>query len=142
MNIDLAMKLGGIVPNPDENVVTGESYETGKLRCGNAIQHRRNSISSPIIVLRKTGRRSASPWQLLNFLNPSEMMIHDDYYECYGIENLHIDEMYAGAVKEGEEGETVRMSPFKLDGWGKKVTYHERLKKSYYILREYWSSLD
>ncbi len=29
-----------------------------------------------------------------------------------------------------------------LEGWGNKVTYHERLKESYYILQEYWAGLD
>lgn len=40
------------------------------------------------------------PWQLLNFSNPSEMMIHDDYYEHYGVEYIHIDEMYVGFATE------------------------------------------
>lgn len=68
------------------------------------------------------------------------MMIHDDYYENYGIENLHIDQLYVGAVVGGSE-KRVPMSSFSLEGWGKNVTYHERLKESYYILQEYWTSL-
>lgn len=82
------------------------------------------------------------PWQLLNFSNPSEMMIHDDYYECYGVENLHIDEMYVGLGSKESSGERIRMESFALEGWGKTVTYHERLKESYYILKDYWASLD
>ena len=34
--IHMAMKLGGIVPNLDMDTPAGESYETGKLRHGNA----------------------------------------------------------------------------------------------------------
>lgn len=82
------------------------------------------------------------PWQLLNFSNPSEMMVHDDYYEHYGIENLHIDEMYAGIGCYGETKYRIPMSAVTLKGWGKKPTYHERLKRSYYILQDYWASLD
>jgi len=76
------------------------------------------------------------PWQLLNFYNPSEMEIHDDYYEHYGVEPLKIDQMYVGV---GKSGEKIELAPMKLEGWGKKVTYHERLKESYYILKEYWN---
>ena len=80
------------------------------------------------------------PWQLLNFSNPSEMMIHDDYYEHYGVENLTIDEMYVG-IADGENTESrIPMGSFALEPWGKTVTYHERLKESYYMLKDYWTS--
>ena len=82
------------------------------------------------------------PWQLLNFSNPSEMMIHDDYYEHYGVEYLHIDEMWVGfSWGEGNEYR-IPMAAFPLEGWGWDVTYHERLKRSYYILQDYWAGLD
>ena len=80
------------------------------------------------------------PWQLLNFSNPSEMMIHDDYYEHYGVENLPIDEMYVGFGSSETQERRIRMNSFELEGWGKTVTYHERLKESYYILKDYWTS--
>ena len=69
------------------------------------------------------------------------MTIHDDYYEHYGIENLQIDGMYVG-IGSREQGQRVPMNFFALKGWGKHVTSHERLKQSYYILKEYWASLD
>ena len=141
VNINLAMKLGGIVPNPDENAIIGENYETGKLRYGNANPESPEFDSLADYCFTEDGAEIRIPWQLLNFSNPSEMMIHDDYYENYGIENLEIDRIYAGAVAEAEKDETVRMSFFRLEGWGKNVTYHERLKESYYILRDYWNSL-
>ena len=79
------------------------------------------------------------PWQLLNFANPSEMMIHDDYYEHYGVEYIQIDEMYVG-VAAGESAEyRIPMESFALEGWGTSVTYHERLKESYYIMKKYWA---
>ena len=31
------------------------------------------------------------------------------------------------------------MKAVELEGWGEKVTYHERLKKSYYALQELWT---
>ena len=76
------------------------------------------------------------PWQLLNFSDPSRMKIHDDYYENYGVEYIGIDELYAGIVTAGGECE---LSPLALEGWGDNVTYHERLKESYYILQSHWA---
>lgn len=140
VNIDLALKLGGIVPNSDVTKPLGESYETGKLRYGNANPSDGAFDSLADFMFTDDGVEIRIPWQLLNFSNPSEMMIHDDYYENYGIENLHIDQLYVGAVVGGSE-QRVPMSSFSLEGWGKNVTYHERLKESYYILQEYWTSL-
>lgn len=76
------------------------------------------------------------PWQLLNFSNPSDMQIHDDYYAHYGVENLTISRLWAGV---GDGGETIPMGERLLKGWGNKVTYHERLKESYYIVRALWT---
>ena len=30
------------------------------------------------------------------------------------------------------------MEAFPLKGWGEDVTYHERLKESYYMIKDYW----
>ena len=79
------------------------------------------------------------PWQLLNFANPSEMKIHDDYYLHYGVEYIEIDEMYIGVSDGTNALERIPLEPFPLEGWGKKVTYHERLKESYYALQTYWT---
>jgi hypothetical protein len=76
------------------------------------------------------------PWQLLNFMDPSRMMIHDDYYEHYGVEKMEIDCIYLG-VGDGTETR-IEMHPKKMKGWDNKVTYHERLKESYYILQSFW----
>ena len=76
------------------------------------------------------------PWQLLNFSDPSKMQIHDDYYDGnYGIEYINIDKMYAGI---GLGKERISLKEIKLKGWGNKVTCHERLKSSYYIMQDLW----
>ena len=78
------------------------------------------------------------PWQLLNFMDPSRMMIHDDYYEHYGVEKMEIDRIYVG-LGDGTEAR-IEMYPRKMKGWDTNVTYHERLKESYYILQECWKN--
>ena len=119
-----------------------EVYETGKLRYGNANPKDDDFDSLADFMFTKDGVEIRLPWQLLNFHNPSEMKIHDDYYECYGIEEISVDEMYVGLGSEKDSERRIRMESFALEGWGKEVTYHERLKESYYVLKDYWASLD
>ena len=76
------------------------------------------------------------PWQIMNFADPSKMLVHDDYYDGnYGIEYISIDNMYAGI---GTGDERIELGEINLSGWGNKVTYHERLKSSYYIMQNLW----
>ena len=141
--IYMPLRVKDILPNYDtvENVTKGEKFETGNLRYGNANPDAEDFDSLSDFIFSGDYVEIRIPWQLLNFSNPSEMMIHDDYYECYGIENLNIDKMYVGIGSSENAEYRLKMSPFALKGWGKTVTYHERLKKSYYMLKDYWTSL-
>ena len=82
------------------------------------------------------------PWSLLNFYNPSEMVIHDDYYENYGIEGIEISEMYAGVGTDANVQFPIKMGTVELKGWGTNPTWHERLKQGYYDLQELWKDKD
>ena len=141
VNINMAMKLMDLVPTNDPAQTIGEVYETGLLRYGNANPTSADFDSLADYMFTDNGVEIRIPWQLLNFSNPSEMMIHDDYYEHYGVENLPIEEMFVGLAL-GETEEEIPLASFPLEGWGKHVTYHERLKESYYILQDYWAQLD
>ena len=120
---------------------TAEVYETGLLTYGNANPSAPDFNSLADFIFTEGAIEIKLPWQLLNFSNPSEMKIHDDYYEHYGIEYLQIDEMYVGIGSENQKGTRIHLAAYPLDGWGKKVTYHERLKASYYEIQAYWKSL-
>ncbi|MGI5959144.1 MAG: family 2 glycosyl transferase [Massiliimalia sp.] len=117
-----------------------ETYETGCLTYGNANPESEDFNSLADFMFTDNGVEIRIPWQLLNFGNPSEMMVHDDYYENYGVEYIHIDEMYVGIADSTWGKNRIPMESFPLEGWGKDVTYHERLKESYYMLKDYWSS--
>ena len=121
---------------------SAETYETGVLRHGNANPDSEDFDSLADFMFTEDGVEIRIPWQLLNFANPSEMMIHDDYYENFGVEYIHIDEMYVGMAAGNATEYRISMASLPLEGWGKSVTYHERLKESYYILQEYWAGLD
>lgn len=77
------------------------------------------------------------PWQLLNFSSPSEMLIHDDYYQNYGVEDIKIEEMYIGI---GENiSNKINFGKVELKEWKTHVNVQERLKESYNIIKKAWS---
>ena len=115
---------------------TAETFDTGTLTFGNGNPDSEDFNSLSDFIVRGDDIEIRLPWSLLNFLNPSEMVVHDDYYEHYGIEGLEIREMYAGV---GGAGDTIPMGAIPLKGWGRHPTYHERLKQGYYDLQALWS---
>ena len=116
--------------------VSLDTYETGRLRYGNADPESPNYDSLADYIVNGENIELRIPWALLNFADPSRMQIHDDYYDGnYGVERIHVRKMYVGL---GSVGEDVTLSPVSLKGWGNTVTYHERLKPAYYAVKAYW----
>jgi hypothetical protein len=113
-------------------------FHTGLLTYGNANPSSQDFNSLADFMAGEGFVEIKLPWQLLNFMNPASMMIHDDYYEHYGVEKMEIDRIYIG-LGNGNEAR-IELHPKKMKGWDTKVTYHERLKESYYILQEYWKN--
>ena len=111
------------------------SYDTGHLTYGNANPKAPNFNSLADFIVEGDFIEIKIPWGLLNFSNPSMMTIHDDYYEHYGVENLEIEEIHVGL---GTDDTPIQMLPVALEKWHKSITYHERLKASYYMLQDYW----
>lgn len=116
------------------------TYETGKLRYGNANPSAAEYDSLSDFMFTENGVEIRIPWQLLNFGNPPEREIHDDYYENYGVEYIQIDEMYVGLALEDTPQGRIRTASFPLEGWEKGGNSHERLKQSYYMLKDHWNA--
>lgn len=74
------------------------------------------------------------PYGMLNFSDPSRMMIHDDYYKNLGVDFIGTDGLKIGI---GNENSSIKMKSYILNGWGNKFEYKERLKKSYYMIKKY-----
>jgi len=110
---------------------------TGKLIYGNANPKSSNFNSQADYYEVNGNIEIRIPWGLLNFSDPSDLQIHDDYYENYGVENTSISKIYVGAGIKSN----ITLEPFKLKRWGEKATYHERLKNSYYIVKNDWRNL-
>lgn len=141
VNIDLILQTATALIYND-TTAPAEVYETGKLLYGNANPYCEDYNSLADFIVNGDYIELKLPWQLLNFSDPSRMTIHDDYYDGhYGIEYITIDEIYIGLSDESTDGR-IRLAPAALEGWGNKVTYHERLKPSYYILQSVWSVED
>ena len=139
VTIELILRTA-IALSPETKETVAESYETGKLLYGNANPKSQEFNSLADFCSSGDYIEIKIPWQLLNFSDPSKMQIHDDYYDGnYGIEYINIDRMYAGI---GTGNERIALGEIKLKGWGNKVTYHERLKKSYYIMQDLWKGCE
>lgn len=124
----------------DGHTQSSKIYETGKLRYGNANPKNGDFDSLSDFTSNGDFIELKIAWQLLNFSDPSKMMVHDDYYDKnFGVEQIKIKKIYAGVCTDKEE-KTVMLSPVSLSGWGEKVTYHERLKTSYYEMMNIWNS--
>lgn len=112
-----------------------QTYETGKLVHGNANPAAKDFNSLADFSFGEDLVEIKIPWLMLNFSDPSDMKIHDDYYERYGVEFMKINKMYVGV---GDGSSNLTMDPFNLKKLGKSPKYHERLKDSYDILQDYW----
>lgn len=114
-----------------------DTYKTGGLVYGNSNPESTDYNSLADFHYGNNCVEIRIPWQILNFSNPSKMKIHDDYYENYGVEEISISKLYLG-VCELNQSTPATMVEVNLKGWENKTTYHERLKKSYFILKEGW----
>ena len=115
------------------------TYETGHLRYGNSNPNSPNFNSLSDYMFTEDGVEIRIAWQLLNFSDPSETLIHDDYYENYGVENLHVGELWLGFARAEDSEYRIPMASCPLEGWGESSGYLEHFKESYYILQQYWA---
>lgn len=139
-NVDMILQTATILLYNDEEA-TAENYETGLLTYGNANPDSPDFNSLADFICCGDDIELKLPWQLLNFADPSHMEIHDDYYDGnYGVAYQTIDTLYIGAGTAERTNGRIRLSPLSLRGWGNDVTSHERLKSSYYILQELWTT--
>lgn len=124
------------IDNKDDFVEKVE-YETGKLVHGNANPNSKDFNSATDYYIGKNYIEIRIPWGLLNFMDPSTKQIQNNFYEEFNIEPLMIDDIGIGVtVKENEKNiSRLKDVHYNLDSW-MIPTYNERLKKSYYIVKD------
>jgi len=112
---------------------------TGKLTYGNANPSAKTYHSQADFYEKDNQLEIRIPWQILNFSNPSNNQIHDDYYENFGVDSYEIKEIYLGVASGNNQ--KINLAPYRLKAWHEHVTYHERLKKSYDIIKNSWRAI-
>ena len=139
--IDMILQLGGTVSGGvDGGTGTlATVYETGLLTYGNGNPASEQFDSIADFMAGDGFVELRIPWQMLNFYDPSTMEIHDDYYLHHGVVGMPIKNMYVGLAAANASGR-VPLGEKTLKAWDTKVTYHERLKQSYYIVQKAWVS--
>lgn len=131
--IQKKMKIRENVTN--SKPVYSEVKETGKLIYGNGNPESKDYYSLSDFMIGKDGIEIRIPWQLLNFSNPANLEIHQDYYEHYGVETKTISKLYVGLGTINDK--QIPMQDVTLKRWNKAET-HERKKQSYDIVKEAW----
>lgn len=109
----------------------------GKLVKGNNNPNSEEYNSLADICFGENAVEMQIPWQILNFSSPSELLIHDDYYQKYGVENKKIDGIYIGIGNEISE--SIDLNKFELKPWARNLKIQEVLKKSYEIIKKGWN---
>jgi hypothetical protein len=111
-------------------------YETGKLLYGDGNPRNEGFNSLSDYCVNGNNIEIRIPWQLLNVMDPSSKMIMNDLYQN-GIKSIGTEGIYAGLIQV-EEKTIIQNTEMKLYSWDKWdiPKYHERLKSSYYILKD------
>ncbi len=112
----------------DGTLVETEQVETGRLRHGNADPQSPKYNSRADFCINGNVTEVRLPWLLLNIAKPNEKMRIADLYANDEITYEPIREIRF--VLDGESGS------YTWDSW-EQPAYRERLKQSYYILKEY-----
>lgn len=114
-----------------------KSYETGKLVLGNGNPKSEEFNSVADYYINNNYIELRIPWGLLNFKDPSTKSIIDDFYKTFSFDSKKIDYINVGVTIKNNNGESSRIDSkkFNLTSWVK-PKYHERLKESYYMLKE------
>lgn len=141
MNHALSAEL--TLPQTKE-VIPFSKYETGALVLGDGNPEHEEYNSLTDFAVKDGIVEIALPWQLLNVMDPSTKQIMGDLYQNDGIEAVSVENIYLGAalVKKGfTEPNKIILEPYSWEPW-ELPTYHERLKPSYYLLKEAFLEYD
>lgn len=120
----------------EQKEIPFSKFETGKLIYGDANPEHKDFNSLADYCINGNNIEIRIPWQLLNVMDPSSKMIMNDLY-TNGIKPIKTEGIYAGLIQiEGKN--ILQNTEMKLYSWNEWdiPEYHERLKPSYYILKD------
>ncbi len=155
--INLALNQELLIPSQNK-VIPFSYYEAGKLRhgIGNPALSYYDSLADFYINPTKEMIEIRIPWLLLNFKDPSQREVMANIYAKYGgeigeiIDGIHVGVLYVKRKNSQDEHYEVidslpklqngrmtkeSMKMYTWEPWDKPL-YEERLKQSYYIVKE------
>lgn len=139
-----------------KQTILGESYmpisnktidkkevEVGKLIYGNGNPKSNDYNSLADFIINGDDIEIRIPWLMLNISNPAQRLIIDDFNVEKEIKHTSIDNISAGIYLVEKNGsiDNAIMKSYKWNKWDM-PTYHERLKDSYYIIKEAFNDID
>ncbi|EKQ58297.1 MULTISPECIES: hypothetical protein [unclassified Clostridium] len=126
----------------DKTTIPLQKYETGKLVQGDGNPDHKDYNSLTDYAVNGDKIEIRIPWQLLDVMDPSTKMVMDDFYNKNQITATKIPGVYIGGIvtKNNVITENTSMELYSWDEWDV-PTYHERLKPSYYILKDAFKSI-
>jgi hypothetical protein len=113
------------------------TFDAGKLRHGNADPNAANYDSLADFCFGEGFVEIRLPYLLLNVMDPSGKKIIGNMYANNGIMAKDLDSIVIGIVAGGAKSAV--MGAYNWKAW-EEPNYHERLKESYYIVKDYFAS--
>ncbi|MEN6418108.1 MAG: hypothetical protein ABFC73_04215 [Clostridiaceae bacterium] len=133
-----AMSRGIVLPETGESIPFSK-FDAGKLTYGIADPNSEAYNSLADFYAGNGVVELHIPWLLFNVRDPGTKNIIADWNVTGAVTGETI-ESFAFAVCSAESAETVPFGGYSWESWDL-PTYHERLKKSYTIVQEYFSAL-
>lgn len=134
-SIYLAMNRPQYLPETD-TTVPFERFDTGALHYGVGDPERSEYDSLADFCAEGETVEIRLPWMLLGFTDPSQKMVIGDFHTLDAIEGVATDGIRLGVCRENSQS-VVPMALYAWENWELPQT-HERLKKSYDILQDYF----
>ena len=127
----------------DKMIIPFSQYETGVLKYGNANPEETDFNSLADFCYKDGNIEIRIPWQLFNVMDPSTKIVMGDFYKNASIKGQKTEGFYFGAkiIKDSlYDNNEIEMGYYSWDPWTV-PTFHERLKPSYYTLKDAFRDL-
>ena len=132
------MSLGKRLYLPEDKIyVPCRKYDTGKLTYGISDTESKDYNSLSDFFYADNAVEIRLPWGMLNFRDPSCKEIEDDFNANGSLSGIKIEEINMGVNAKNLVAD---MNSYTWENWDQ-PEYSERLKQSYYMLKEHYTKL-
>lgn len=136
--VPVYMSLGKRLYLPEDKIyVPCRKYDTGKLTYGISDTESKDYNSLSDFFYADNAVEIRLPWGMLNFRDPSCKEIEDDFNANGSLSGIKIEEINMGVNAKNLVAD---MNSYTWENWDQ-PEYSERLKQSYYMLKEHYTKL-